>query len=189
MSFQNSNNSQNKNFTPINHQIKAPKVLCIDCNNDNIGIIDTYKALKLANEQGLDLVQIAVSVDRTPTCRITNYGKFKYEQSKKQKAAAKSQRESVSKIKEIKFRPSTDVNDLKTKANKAAEFLDEGHKVKISILFKGREISYQEVAYETLNTFLNLIPTMQVIEKPLVIGRVLSVLGQKKTDLKIVNVS
>jgi translation initiation factor IF-3 len=140
----------------VNHEIRAKNVRCIDKDNKNIGIISKIAAIRLAEKDGLDLVQVSGKGD-TPTCKIIDYGKYQYEQSKKQKLAAKKQRESSTKTKEIKFRPCTGINDLKIKAKKAATFLNDGCKIKVSVVFKGRERAHQGVAQDTLNTFIDLI--------------------------------
>lgn len=168
----------------VGRQIRAPKVLCIDKDNVNRGVISTYEALRLAEESGLDLVQInnGGKEASVPTCKIINYGKFKYEITKKQKAAAKKQRESEIKTKEIKFRPTTDLNDLKIKAKHAQEFLDEGHRVKVSLLFKGRETTHQEYGIDTLNTFLDLLPEADLLNKPSLENKEMSVLLVKRSS-------
>lgn len=177
------NNSKKANFTPINHQIRNPKVLCIDHENNNLGLIDTSKALEIARNQELDLVQIAFDQKtNVPTCKILDYGKYRYIQSLNEKSAKKKQRESEIKIKEIKLRPATATNDIKIKAVKAQEILDDGDKVKISVVFKGRELNYKENAYETYNTFIGFLPDMQIIEGPTLLGKVLSAMGQKKPE-------
>lgn len=178
-------NNNKKSFDKDHHfvgrQIRAQKVLCIDNNNVNHGVISISEALKLAKECDLDLVQINhVEYGVTPTCKIINYSKFKYEISKKQKLAARKQREAEVKIKEIKFRPSTDMNDLRIKAKHAESFLNEGFKVKISLHFKGREISHQNIAIETFNTFISLLPDAQILNKPSMEGKEMSVLIYKK---------
>src|SRR5690554_4765412 len=100
----------------------------------------------MALDAGLDLVQVSSGGrNSSPTCKILDYGKYKYQQSKNEKAAAKKQRENSVKIKEIKFRPTTDINDLRTKASKVQEFLNDGDKVKITIAFRGREVSHKEI--------------------------------------------
>jgi translation initiation factor IF-3 len=186
--FNNQNQNQNpgqkkREYTPINHQIRTPRVLCIDHLNNNLGEISTSEALKIANEQGLDLVQVSFnSKQNLPTCKILDYSKYKYQQSKNQKAAAKKQRENEIKLKEIKFRPCTDINDLKTKANKAQEFLDEGHNVKVSIVFKGREITHQDLARETLNQFMDFLPETHFMNKPTILGKILSVMLVRKNN-------
>lgn len=174
------NNQKKRDFTPINNQIRSSKVVCIDNNDKNLGEIDTSEALKIAYDAGLDLVQVSSGKNRYPTCKVLDYGKYKYQQSKNQKAAAKKQRENTIKTKEIQFRPSTEINDLKVKAEKAKEILNEGDHVRISVLFKGRELSYQDLAKETLNQFLMLIPDINIIERPTMSGKTLSVLIQKK---------
>jgi translation initiation factor IF-3 len=177
--FKNGNNKRDQ--TPINHQIRGSRVFCIDHNGTNLGLIDISKALEIARENDLDLVQIAYNAkENAPTCKILDYGKHKFQVSKNIKAAAKKQRESEIKIKEIKFRPTTGENDLKIKAEKAQEILDEGDKVRISVVFKGRELSYKENGYENYHNFVALLPDMQIIEQPTLSGKVLTALGIKK---------
>lgn len=161
----------------INRQIRSPKVLLIDSENKNRGVVPIYDALNAALEVGLDLVQINApnAQNNVPTCKILDFGKFKYEQSKKEKAAKKKQKESIIKIKEIKFRPNTDDNDLKTKARQAQEFLNEGCQIKISIVFKGREINYVDIGKDTLRYFMELVPEMTLISEPIVTGKQLTV--------------
>lgn len=177
----NQKNSNKRDVTPINRQIRAQKVLCIDHEGNNLGLIDTVKALEIAEDNDLDLVQISYnSKDNLTTCKILDYGKYKYTMSLNLKAAAKKQRESEIKIKEIKLRPVTDTNDLKIKAAKAKEILDGGDKVRINIVFKGRELSYKDNGYEVYNSFIALLPDIQIIESPSFNGRLLTALGVKK---------
>lgn len=161
-----------------NHQIRAKQVRLIDSDGSNVGVVSFVEAIRMAQGQGLDLIEIN-SKSSPVVAKIDDYGKFKYDQSKKEKAIAKKQREQSSKIKEIKFRPSTGMNDLQTKAKQAVEFLEHGHKVKISILFKGRELSHKEIAYDTLDDFLAMIPDVQIIKRPAIEGRSLSVMTAK----------
>lgn len=168
-------NSTKRDVTPINNQIRAQKVLCIDHEGSNLGLIDTFKALEIARNNELDLVQISYNAkDNVTTCKILDYGKYKFQISKNVKAAAKKQRESEIKLKEIKLRPTTEFNDLKIKAAKAQEILADGDKVKISIVFKGRELNYRENGYETYKTFTDLIGNFQIVESLSLNGRVLS---------------
>ena len=177
------NNSKKRDFTPINHQIRNPKILCIDHENNNLGLIDTSKALEIARNNNLDLIQVSFNAkDNVPTCKILDYGKYKYTLSLNEKAAKKKQRESEIKIKEIKLRPVTQENDLKIKADKAREILSEGDKVKISIIFKGRELNYKENGFDTYDKFIALVPEMQIIEGPSLLGKVLFAMGQKKSE-------
>lgn len=157
------NNNPQKDF--INHAIRAPRVLCIDHEGVNLGVISISDALRIASENELDLVQVSPPVNgRPPTCKIMDFGKHKYEESKKAKAAAKKQRESEIETKEIKFRPTTDINDLKTKARKAIEVLEGGDQVRVTLTFKGRQLSHKEVGEHTLQEFLDLIPNAEVGE-------------------------
>jgi len=175
-------NSRRKHY--INKQIKASQVLCIDENNKNCGVISISDALSKANLQGLDLVQIADS-NSAPTCRILDYSKFKYEQSKKEKLAKKKQRESSLKVKEIKLRPSTGEHDLKIKAKQASEFLSSGHKIKLTITFKGREISHRYLGDDTLNLFLDMLPDAELSDTPSMSGRSLSAIVTKKSGVQV----
>jgi translation initiation factor IF-3 len=167
----------------INQSIKFPKVLCIDHNNVNLGVIATSQALALAIEHNLDLVQVGPpNRDRIPTCKILNYGKYKYELSKKKKETDRKQRESVIKEHEIKFRPSTDSNDLKVKAKKAEEFLAEGDRLRVTIAFKGREVSHKEVALRTLNEFVGMIPNAQFANPPSMEGKMMTVFVVRRAE-------
>lgn len=165
----------------IGHQIRSPKVICIDHNNQNLGIMPTYQALRLAEENNLDLVQVNNGGKNVfPTCKILNYGKFKYELSKNKKAANKKQKESEIKLKEIKFRPTTDLNDLKLKAKHAEEFIKENCKVKVSMVFRGREVSHQEIAMDTFNTFLSYIENAKISGTPSMEGKNFIAMIEKK---------
>jgi translation initiation factor IF-3 len=175
-----------RNFGPkethlINRNIKSPQVLCIDADNMNRGLISINEALLLAESSGLDLVQISSGKD-VPTCKILDYSKFKYEIQKKDKAAKKKQRENAVKVKEIKFRPTTGENDLKIKAKQAQAFIDDGDKLKVTITFKGREMSHREVGHEALTKFLAMLTNASIEESPSMYGRNLSATVVKKQD-------
>lgn len=143
----------------VNTSIRVPKVICIGPDDKNLGPLVTRDALKLAQEHGLDLVQLSPpSKDKLPTCKIMDFSKFKYETSKKKKEADRKQRESIIKVKEIKFKPTTGVHDLEIKAKQAEKFLQESLKVKVAILFVGRAITHQEIGTQALEQFLSFIP-------------------------------
>lgn len=165
----------------VNHAIRAYEVLCIDHNNNNLGKMSRAQAISLAQSHGLDLVQVSASGE-TPTCRITDSGKFKYEQSKRKKETERKQRENVIKVKEIKFHPDTDDNDLRWKAKKTEDFLAEGCRVKVSVFFSGREITRQEVGHQTLKNFLALITNGQVEGRPTLDNRNLITYLSKKIE-------
>jgi translation initiation factor IF-3 len=179
--YQNTNSSQKKVFIRANFQIKAQNVRCINEHNDNIGVVSFEQAMRLAKEAELDLIQISYGQDGIPVCKITDYGKYKFELSKKQKETAKKQRESAIKIKEIKFHPNTSDNDLKTKANKIIDFVNDGHKLKISIVFRGREMLHKDVALEQLNKFLEFVPGLQLAGDVQMNGKIMTVMAEKRT--------
>jgi translation initiation factor IF-3 len=151
---------QEKNAN-INRSIRAPKVLLITETGENLGIIATSEALKRAIEVGEDLVEMS-SANGVPVCKIMNYGKYKYEQSKKQKG--NKQQKQVTK--EIKFRPNTGENDLKYRAKQVDDFIQEEHKVKLTVRFRGREEEHiPETGKALLERFLNFITCECVIEE------------------------
>lgn len=178
--------SNNRVF--INRDIRAKEVRCIDHNNKNLGVIKKDDAIKLAEDAGLDLVMISGNTKKgqIPVCKILDSGKYKYDMSKKQKDMARKQRESAVKVKEIKFRPSTDINDLKTKAKHAEKFLADGCKIKVSIKFKGREMSHKGIAYDKMFEFVDLIGNAQMSEDPKMNGRNMTcMLSYKKEDKEL----
>jgi len=171
---------QRQNKFIINHNIRYDKVVCIDHENNNLGIIQTSKAINIAGENGLDLVLVSPpSGDSPPTVKILDFGKYRYEQEKKEKLTKKKQRENAVKIKEIKLRPSTDDNDLQIKANQMKEFVSEGNKLKVSVIFRGRELSHRDIGIETLKKFINMIEC-QPEDGFAVNGKVVSVMLTKK---------
>jgi translation initiation factor IF-3 len=172
----------------VGRQIRANNVMCIDHENVNRGIIPLDEALEIAKSSGLDLVQVSPgSGDKVPTCRVIDYSKFKYEQSKKEKSAKKKQRENAIKVKEIKFRPVTGDHDLQVKAKQAQEFVDEGHRVKVTIVFRGREMSHQDVALETLRSFVSMIDGAILESTPSMTGRHMSAFIIKEAAEKVVS--
>lgn len=165
----------------VNQSIRSCEVRLIDDAGENHGLIDFRDALQMARDKGLDLVQISKPNGKeSPVCRIVELGKYKYEFDKKEKAEKKKQRENSIKIKEIKFRPSTDQHDLETKAKHAVEFIEEGNKVKITIIFRGRELTHKEVAMETLGSFLEMVEIARFESDPKMTGRNMSVILCRK---------
>ncbi|MFA6694737.1 MAG: translation initiation factor IF-3 [Bacillota bacterium] len=131
----------------INDQIRTKKVRVIAEDGEQLGIIDIRDALKASEERSLDLVEIAPNAT-PPVCRIMNYGKYKYEQSKREKESRKNQK--VIDVKELRITPTTDVHDLEVKTNRAKEFLSHGNKVKFSVRFRGREIVHSHLGQQVL---------------------------------------
>ncbi len=119
-----------------------PQVRVIDAEGEQVGVVERDEALKMAEEAGLDLVEIQPNGD-PPVCRIMDFGKFKFEAQKKAQAARKKQKQVE--IKEVKFRPTTDVGDYEIKMRNLRRFLDDGDKVKVTIRFRGREMAHQDI--------------------------------------------
>jgi len=146
----------------INWDIRAPEVRVIDADGKQVGILPLKEAMKIAEEKGLDLVEVAPN-SQPPVCRVMNYGKYKYQQNKRIQEARKHQ--TVIHVKEVKVRPRTEEHDFQTKLRHVKRFLDEGNKVKISILFRGREIAHPEFGKEMLNRFVEGLKDLMVIEQ------------------------
>jgi translation initiation factor IF-3 len=134
-------NKQNRK----NHEIRVPNVRVIGADGEMVGVLSRDAALALAEESGMDLVEIQPQAD-PPVCRIMDFGKFKFEAQKKANAAKKKQKQVE--IKELKFRPVTDEGDYQIKMRNIRRFLEEGDKVKVNIRFRGREMSHQELGRE-----------------------------------------
>jgi len=149
--------------TRINQYITAKQVRLIDENNEQLGVVPVEDARRRAQDVGLDLVEIAATAD-PPVCRIMDYGQFKYQQSKKQHQAKKHQK--VIHLKEIKMRPRTEEHDFLFKLKHALEFIEEGDKVKVSIMFRGRELSHQEMGTRLLRKFAESVDEAAVVEVP-----------------------
>jgi translation initiation factor IF-3 len=133
--------------TRINDRIRVPEVRVIDDAGEQLGVMNTRDAVRLAREKGLDLVEVAATAD-PPVCRIIDFGKFQYETKKKQNEAKKKQ--VIITVKEVKFRPGTDEHDYNFKMKHARDFLGEGDKVKATIFFRGREITHRELGSQLL---------------------------------------
>lgn len=131
-----------------NNQIRISPVRVIDQDENQIGIIDTDKARQMATDAGLDLVEVAPNA-RPPVCRIMDYGKWLYDQKKKEKVA-KSHRHEIS-LKEVRMRPKTDPHDMMIKVNRARDFLEKGHKVQFTLRFRGREMVHLDLGRDTFN--------------------------------------
>jgi len=147
--------------TRINHYIKLPEVLLIDESGNKVGVVATTEALQRAKGLGLDLVEVAPNL-RPPVCKILDYGKFQYEQAK---SGTSNKKHKPKDIKEIRLGLKIDEHDLKIKSKKVSQFLSKGHKVKIAIRFKGREITHKELGQELLEKFLGTIETEYIVDK------------------------
>ena len=153
----------------INGEIRDKEVRVIGEAGQQLGIMSAREALQLAEEAGLDLVKIAPTA-QPPVCRIVDYGKFKYEQIRKEKEAKKKQK--VTEVKEIRLSPNIDTNDLNTKMNAARKFLAKGDRVKVTLRFRGREMAHMNTSKHILDDFAENLSDVAVVEKaPKVEGR------------------
>ncbi|HKJ80746.1 MAG TPA: translation initiation factor IF-3 [Ignavibacteriaceae bacterium] len=153
-----------KDNVKVNEEIRASQVRVIDVDGSQLGVFTVKDALKVAAERGQDLIEIAPQA-KPPVCKIIDYGKFRYEQQKREKLQRKNQ--TVSVLKEIRLHPNTDVHDFEFKAKHAINFLEEGNKVKVSVMFKGREMAYTEQGEELLNKFIEKVEDIAKIESPI----------------------
>jgi len=135
----------------------------IDADGTQLGVMKTEEALQLAREKKVDLVNVAPSA-RPPVCRLMDYGKHKYEQSKRDREARKKQK--LTTIKEIKLRPNIDKHDFAVKAKRGQKFLENGDKVKVTVMFRGREITHPEIAQRLCQQLASDLAEFSVVEKP-----------------------
>lgn len=147
----------------INEEIRDKELRVIDSDGSQLGIISVDQALSLAGEKNLDLVKIAPQVN-PPVCKIMDYGKYRFEQAKREKEARKNQR--VIDIKEVRLSLNIDTHDFNTKLNNALKFIGKGDKVKVSIRFRGREMGHPEIGYDTMRRFAEACSETAVVEKP-----------------------
>ena len=147
----------------INEEVRCKEVRLIDDAGQQLGVMPPKEAAKIAAEKGLDLVEIAPTAN-PPVCRIMDYGKYRYEQSKREKEAKKNQK--VISVKEVKLRPNIEDHDFQTKARNAAKFLASGDKVKVTIMFRGREITHPELGQELCERFAEELSGVSKVEKP-----------------------
>ena len=158
----------------INEQIRDKEVRVIGENGEQLGIMSSKEAMALAEEAGVDLVKIAPTA-QPPVVRIVDYGKFKYEQLKREKEAKKKQH--VVEIKEIRLSPNIDTNDLNTKMNAAKKFIKGGDRVKVILRFRGREMAHMQTSKHILDDFAEGLSDIAVMEKaPKVEGRAMSMI-------------
>ena len=162
----------------VNHQIRIRQVRVIDNEGNQLGVIDTPDALAIARQRGLDLVEVAPA-QRPPVCRILDFGKFKYEQKKKDHASKKRQHQTH--IKEVRVRPNIASNDIAIKTRKARVFLEAGDKVLVNCLFRGRQMAHTDVGRRVLQEVVDILSDIAKIERaPQMEGRRMTMLLSKK---------
>jgi translation initiation factor IF-3 len=175
------NNIAAEKPTRLNEQITVPKVRLIDAEGNQVGIVPIREALLKAQESELDLVEISPTA-KPPVCRVMDYGKFLFEVNKKRQVAKKKQKQVQ--IKEIKFRPGTDEGDYQVKLRNLTRFLEEGDKAKITLRFRGREMTHQEIGLEVLARIEKDLTELGVVEqRPKMEGKqMVMVISPKKKD-------
>lgn len=146
----------------MNQAIRFPQVLVIDKDGKQLGVMSSMQANQLAEQQGLDLLCVAPQA-RPPVCKILDYGKHRFEQQKKAKEAKKNQH--VIDIKEVQLSPQIGEHDLMVKVKRAREFFQEGHKVKVVLRFRGRQMAHQDIGMETLQRFIDHVGDVSSVEK------------------------
>lgn len=160
--------------TRVNFQIRVPEVRVLSSEGEQLGVMPTEKAINLALDEGLDLVEVSPT-SRPPVCRIMDYGKFKYEKNKRAKLSKKKQH--VVHVKEIKLRPKTEEHDFQFKKKHAHEFLEKRHKVKFTVFFRGREFDHQELGHRILARMRDELAEVGIVERaPQFEGRVMTML-------------
>lgn len=147
----------------INGQIRDKEIRVIGENGDQLGIMSPKEAMKLAQEADLDLVKIAPKA-QPPVCKIIDYGKYRYELSRKEKEAKKKQK--TVEVKEVRLSPNIEANDLNTKVNNAKKFITKGNKVKVTLRFRGREMAHMQQSKHILDDFAKMLEDVAVVEKP-----------------------
>lgn len=147
----------------VNNEIRAREVRVVDVNGDQLGIMSARDALNVAGDRGLDLVEVAPNA-KPPVCRIMDYGKHRYEQSKREKAARRKQK--VINVKEVRMSPKIADHDFQVKSRAAEKFLQAGDKVKVSIRFRGREIVHSDLARAKLEQLADQLKEVAVVERP-----------------------
>ena len=147
----------------INEDIEAKEVSVIDTDGSQLGIMETSKAIQIAYSKDLDLVCLSPNADPV-VCKVMDYGKYRFDQAKREKESRKNQK--VVEMKEIRLGLSTDTHDFETKGNHAIRFLKDGHKVKVSIRFRGREMGHPEIGQDNMERFAMYCSEVSVVEKP-----------------------
>ena len=147
----------------VNRQIRVPKVRLIGADGSQLGIVETRAAQTMANDHNLDLVEVAPNAS-PPVCKIIDYGKFRFDQTKREKESKKSQHQV--KIKEIKLKPNIDDHDLETKTKRARQFLENWNKVKVTCMFRGREMAYPENGRKVVQRLVDELIDVGAVEAP-----------------------
>ncbi|MBQ3415593.1 MAG: translation initiation factor IF-3 [Clostridia bacterium] len=169
-----------KQELPINEQIRAKEVQLIGDDGEKLGVLHLNDAINKASEKGLDLVLVAPNVN-PPVCKIMNYGKYKFEQAKKEKEAKKKQK--VLEVKELRVTPNIEEHDFGFKSKNARKFIEDGNKVKITVRFRGREVNNSKAGEVVLQKFIDALEDVAVVEKqPKLEGKNMFTILAKKAE-------
>lgn len=169
-----------KQELPINGQIKAKEVQLISDNGEKLGMLPIARALEIAEEKKLDLVLVSPNA-QVPVCKIMNYGKYKFEQAKKEKEAKKKQK--IQETKELRITPNIEEHDFGFKVKNAKKFIEDGNKVKITVRFRGRELNNVKMGENVLNDFAKELEDVAVVEKaPKLEGKNMFIILAKKAN-------
>ena len=169
-----------KQDLPINEQIRAKEVQIINDEGQKVGPISLNEALDMAYDRKLDLVLVAPNAD-VPICKLMNYGKYKFEQAKREKEAKKKQK--TFELKEIRITPNIEEHDFEFKCKNAKKFIEDGNKVKVTVRFRGRELNYVKLGEEVLNKFIEELEEVAVPEKkPILEGKNMFIILAKKVE-------
>ena len=169
-----------KQELPTNGQIRAKEVQLISETGEKLGIVPLARALELSTEKKLDLVLVSPN-SQVPVCKIMNYGKYKFEQAKKEKEAKKKQR--TQETKELRITPNIEEHDFGFKAKNARKFLEDGNKVKITVRFRGRELNNTKLGEQVLNQFIENLEDISIVErKPKLEGKNMFIILAKKAN-------
>jgi translation initiation factor IF-3 len=162
----------------VNHRIRVPEVRLIGLDGEQLGIVATDQAMRMAQEGGVDLVEVAAAA-RPPVCRLMDFGKFKYMQKKRQQEAKRSA--THIEVKEVKFRPKTEKHDFETKISHARRFLEQGNRLKVTIMFRGREMAFAEAQRTRLEEIAQLLVDIALMDvPPKMEGRTMSMMMNPK---------
>lgn len=146
----------------INGRIRVPQVRLIDELGEQVGVVPTFQAQQMAEQRGLDLVEVAPNAE-PPVCRLMDYGKFRYDQAKKEREARKNQK--VVELKEIRMQPNTDDHDIEVKSNQARRFLEEGDKVKLTVRLRGRQNAHPDIGIKLLTDMSETLRDIAQVEQ------------------------
>ena len=165
---------------PINRQIKEKEVQLIGADGERLGVLSLDKAIEIAEEKNLDLVLVAPNA-KPVVCKLMNYGKYKFEQAKKEKEAKKKQK--VQETKELRITPNIEEHDFGFKSRNARKFIEDGNKVKITVRFRGRELNNVKMGEDVLNEFISALSDIAVVEKsPKLEGKNMFIILAKKAN-------